>query len=183
MQETRRVRMTKKIIKDAYIELLSKNPDKRQSITDICNCADINRSTFYMHYEDVNCLIKEIEDDLIAQIPSVSGLEAITDVNEFIKPLEQTFDYVRDNKNVIITLLSRFDNNSFKKKIIATVLDNYKNLPINDDSILSKYGYLYCINGVIGLLREWIIDNFPLSSREFAELTLKMSMGATSFNK
>ena len=36
MQETRRVRMTKKLIKEAYIELLSTNPDKRLSITDIC---------------------------------------------------------------------------------------------------------------------------------------------------
>ena len=181
MQETRRVKMTKKLIKDAYIELLSKNPDKRLSITDICNCADINRSTFYMHYEDVNYLINEIEDDLIEQIPNVTGLDSIKDDSQFINMLENTFEYVRDNKNVFITLLARLDNNKFKKKIISAVLEKYKNLPVNTDSILSKYGYLYCINGVIGLLKEWIEDDFPLSSRELAELTLKMSMGATNF--
>ena len=182
MQETRRVKMTKRIIKDAYIELLSKNPDKRLSITEICNCADINRSTFYMHYEDVRCLVEEIEDDLIAQIPNVTGMKAITDVNGFINALEKTFDYVRDNKNIFITLMARLDNNGFKKKIIATVLEDYKDLSINDNLILSKYGYLYCINGVIGLLNEWVNDNFPISSHELAELTLKMSMGATSFS-
>ena len=182
MQETRRVRMTKRIIKDAYIELLSKNPDKRISITDICNCADINRSTFYMHYEDVNCLIEEIEDELISQIPNVTGMKVITDVKEYIKALEKTFDYVLDNKNVFITLMARLDNNGFKKKIIATVLEDYKELSINEDSLISKYGYLYCINGVIGLLNEWVNDNFPISSHELAELTLKMSMGATNFS-
>ena len=181
MQETRRVKMTKKLIKDAYIELLSKNPDKRLSITDICNCADINRSTFYMHYEDVNYLINEIEDDLIEQIPNVTGMDSIKDDSQFINMLENTFEYVHDNKNVFITLLARLDNNKFKKKVISAVLEKYKNLPVNTDSILSKYGYLYCINGVIGLLKEWIEDNFPLSSRELAELTLKMSMGATNF--
>ena len=126
MQETRRVKMTKKLIKDAYIELLSKNPDKRLSITDICNCADINRSTFYMHYEDVNYLINEIEDDLIEQIPNVTGLDSIKDDSQYINMLENTFEYVHDNKNVFITLLARLDNNKFKKKVIAAVLDKYK---------------------------------------------------------
>ncbi|MDE6471443.1 MAG: TetR family transcriptional regulator C-terminal domain-containing protein [Clostridia bacterium] len=183
MQETRRVRMTKKCIKDAFIELLAVNPDKRLSITDICKCADINRSTFYMHYEDVNCLIKDIEDDVISQIPNVTGLEPISNDKEFVNILEKTFDYVKDNNNVFITLLARLDSNKFKKRLISSILEKYKNLPVNTDSILSKYGYLYCINGVIGLLKEWIEDNFPISSRDLAELTLRMSMGATNFNR
>ncbi len=183
MQETRRVRMTKKLIKEAYIELLSTNPDKRLSITDICNCADINRSTFYMHYEDVQCLIKEIEDDLISQIPTTAGSESISNDKEFINLLEKTFDYVKANNSAFTALLVRLDSNKFKERLTSSVLDKYKNLPINKDSILSKYGYFYCINGVIGLLKEWINDNFPITSRELAELTLRMSMGATNINK
>ena len=134
MQETRRVRMTKRLIKDAYIELLAQDPDKRLSITDICKSADINRSTFYMHYEDVNCLIKEIEDELISQIPNVTGIDSITDDKEFLNMLENTFEYVRSNKTVFNSLLARLDNDSFKKRLIATVLDIYKNVPVNDNS-------------------------------------------------
>ena len=46
MAENRRVRMTKKIIKDALLELLDKKPLDKITVTDICNTADLNRSTF-----------------------------------------------------------------------------------------------------------------------------------------
>ena len=182
MQETRRVRMTKKLIKEAYIELLEAYPNKRLSITDICNCADINRSTFYMHYEDINHLTKEIEDDVLAQIPYFPQVNTVTNINQFITLLENTFEYIKMNKIVFVTLLSRLDNNSFKKRIIGAVLEGYKASPINEDSVLSKYGYIYCINGIIALLIEWINDNFPITSKALADIALQMSIKATSFD-
>lgn len=174
--------MTKRLIKEAYIELSTSNPDKRLSITDICNCADINRSTFYMHYEDINHLVREIEDELIFQIPNVTGVNSIKTDKEFLNLLEKTFEYVRNNKDVFIMLLTKFDSNDFKKRLISTILDFYKSIPINADTILSKYGYLYCINGILGLLQEWINDDFPISSRQLAQIALDMSVRATSIN-
>ena len=38
MADNRRVRMTKKLIKDAYLELLETNPSEKISVTDICTC-------------------------------------------------------------------------------------------------------------------------------------------------
>lgn len=56
MPDNRRVRMTKKLIKDAYLELLESSPSEKISVTDICKVADVNRSTFYMYYEDTIAL-------------------------------------------------------------------------------------------------------------------------------
>ena len=67
MADNRRVRMTKKLIKDAYLELLEKRPSERISVTDICKTADVNRSTFYMYYEDTIRLRQDIENDVLAQ--------------------------------------------------------------------------------------------------------------------
>ena len=36
MADNRRVRMTKKLIKDAYLELLESNPSEKISVTDVC---------------------------------------------------------------------------------------------------------------------------------------------------
>lgn len=184
MQETRRVRMTKKMIKDAYIELLESNPDKRLSITEICQRADINRSTFYMHYEDVNQLVKEIEDEILDQIPYPALSEGtLTQKEQYLDLLKDTFEYIKVNKNQFILLLSQLVSNDFKKRLISTILDKYKALTISDDSLLSKYGYMYCINGVVGLLREWIKDDFPISSAELAKFAFNMSLQATDFSK
>ena len=184
MQETRRVRMTKKMIKDAYIELLENSPDKRLSITEICQRADINRSTFYIHYEDVNQLAKEIEDELLDQIPYPAMSEgSLSQKDQYLDLLKDTFEYIKENKKQFVLLLSQLDNSDFKKKIISTVLDKYKAVTISDDSLLSKYGYMFCINGVVGLLQEWIKDNFPISSGELAKIAFNMSLQATDFSK
>ena len=98
MFETRRVKMTKRLIKDAYIELLERNP-----------VADINRSTFYMHYEDVNQLVREIEDDLLDCIPYPENIVGgLSDSEQFICLLEKTFEYIKDNKKYLNILLVHF---------------------------------------------------------------------------
>ena len=179
MQETRRVRMTKKMIKDAYIELLERNPSKRLSITDICNVADINRSTFYMHYEDVNQLVTEIEDDLLDCIPYPQYITgALSDNEQYIALLEKTFDYIHENKKYFSIVFVHFENTNFQKRIAQTILDRYKSIAISN-----KYGFVFCINGVVGLIKEWIIDDFPMSSREFAKIVLQLCVKATDFKQ
>ena len=69
MKDNRRVRMTKKLMKDALLELLEQHPLNRITVTDVCRSADVNRSTFYAYYTDVETLMLEIEDDVLSQLP------------------------------------------------------------------------------------------------------------------
>lgn len=92
MADNRRVRMTKKLIKDAYLELLEKRPSERISVTDICKTADVNRSTFYMYYEDTIRLRQDIENDVLAQIPVLTdGSAPVTTDRQFVALLERFF--------------------------------------------------------------------------------------------
>ncbi|MDE5548897.1 MAG: TetR family transcriptional regulator C-terminal domain-containing protein [Clostridia bacterium] len=184
MQETRRVKMTKKLIKDAYIELLERNPSKRLSITDICNVADINRSTFYMHYEDINQLVTDIEDDLLDCIPYPENITGTLSISEqFVALLERTFEYIHENKKFFSIVFVHFENTNFQKRISQTILDRYKSIAIFNSTLLTKYGFAFCISGVVGLIKEWIIDDFPISSRELAKLSLQFCVKATDFKQ
>ena len=46
-KESRRVQMTKKLLRESVIELMDKKPLNKISIKDICDNADVNRTTFY----------------------------------------------------------------------------------------------------------------------------------------
>ena len=48
--ETRRTKMTKRLMKDALMELMENEPLASVSITELCALADVNRSTFYSYY-------------------------------------------------------------------------------------------------------------------------------------
>ena len=53
----RRIKYTKKIIKETFINLLEKKDLNKITVSEICKIADINRSTFYRYYLDVYDLL------------------------------------------------------------------------------------------------------------------------------
>lgn len=63
--DDRRTKYTKKVIHEAYCGLLAKKPYEKITVKEICEIADINRSTFYLHYADSASVMTEIEDALI----------------------------------------------------------------------------------------------------------------------
>ena len=54
----RRVKYTKKVIKDTFIDLLSEKDINKVTVSEICKIADINRATFYRYYLDVFDLLE-----------------------------------------------------------------------------------------------------------------------------
>ena len=58
--DSRRTQMTKKLFRTALVELMQEKPFHKITIKEICDRADLNRTTFYLHYEDQNQLLNEI---------------------------------------------------------------------------------------------------------------------------
>ena len=53
----RRVKYTKKVIKDTFLSLLEKKNISNISVKELCEMADINRGTFYRYYIDIYDLL------------------------------------------------------------------------------------------------------------------------------
>ena len=53
----RRVKKTKKQLRLALMHLMTQKSAKSISVRELAEQADINRSTFYIHYKDVNDLL------------------------------------------------------------------------------------------------------------------------------
>ena len=64
-RDDRRARYTKMVIHDAFLELLESEGFDKMSVTDICKRADVNRGTFYLHYEDKYALLDELIDEAL----------------------------------------------------------------------------------------------------------------------
>ena len=179
MADNRRVRMTKKLIKDAYLELLESIPSEKISVTDVCKVADVNRSTFYMYYEDTIALRHDIENDVMDQIPVLSDMPSeITTDKQFVDILERFFSYIEENSRMFRILILQSDNRAFNRRLIDAVLEKYRILSRANSDRLAKYEYVFIVSGVIGLLGAWIEEDFPVSAKKFSELVLKMGLMA-----
>lgn len=63
-----RVEKTRKNIIDAFIELRSKKPIERITVKELCDKAQINKSTFYSHYHDIYDLSDYLENEVVDSI-------------------------------------------------------------------------------------------------------------------
>ena len=177
MAENRRVRMTKKMIKDAYLELLETHPSEKISVTDICKTADVNRSTFYLYYEDTVTLRKDIENDVLEQIPDLSDApETVASGDEFVAVLERFFSYIQENQRMFRILILQSDNRAFNRRLIEAVLEKYRSEQTEANPLLAKYEYVFIVSGVIGMLGSWIEDGFPIGVKRFSELVWQMAL-------
>ncbi len=183
MPENRRVKMTKKMIKDALIEVLENKELSRITVTEICEKADINRSTFYAYYEDVEHLLTEIQDDLLSRINIPEEKPTSILDEKFLNMLESFFKYVRENENLFRVLIINGGNDAFSLRLIKFVTDQCRQRTWSFDTPNSKYGYVFCVNGVIAMVKWWIYNDYDLPVREFSELVFqKTYQSATILN-
>lgn len=158
------------LMQQALINLLNKKEYEYISIKEICSQAGVNRSTFYLHYETKDDLLKEcIEEtnkkfiDYFAQ-ENKSFLEKLNslDLNElyFITPeyLKPYLLFIKDNKNVFYASLNQpylmevnKKYSSLYKYIINPILNKF-NVPEQE----KEYMVYFYIKGILAIVDEWI---------------------------
>ena len=69
--EDKRVRRTKRAIREALLRLIMDKPIAGVTITELCREANINRNTFYAHYSTPEDVLAEMEDELLAEMSSI----------------------------------------------------------------------------------------------------------------
>ena len=55
MKQDHRVRLTKLLLREAFLDLLVEKPVAKITVKELCEQANVNRATFYAHYRD--CLL------------------------------------------------------------------------------------------------------------------------------
>ena len=68
LTESRRTRYTRRAMQDALIDLMRERPLGSITIKALCEQADVNRSTFYAHYDSIEELLHDIEDETMAWV-------------------------------------------------------------------------------------------------------------------
>lgn len=64
-KEYRSAVRSRKMIQEAFMKLLEQKDISKISVTDIVKMADINRSTFYAHYQDIFALYEDLMQNVI----------------------------------------------------------------------------------------------------------------------
>lgn len=178
-KDDRRVKYTKMILKDTFIDLLENKDLSKISVKEICEQADINRTTFYNHYNDPYDLMTQLENELLENIEAYLAQYAECEANvTLLEIVEKIFDYIMENAKLCKMLLGDKGNLNFQKRIMMIVYDKDVN-NLSDKKHLPKeeldYIYSYMITGSIGVIQKWLDDNMKSSSHSMARILMNLT--------
>lgn len=91
---------TKNTIKKNFEELLYEKKDLNSiTVSEICKSSDINRGTFYLHYDNLYSVAEEYELDFIdsLNLESISNFINLEDIYYF---LENVIDSIKAKENL-----------------------------------------------------------------------------------
>ncbi|QNU68130.1 TetR/AcrR family transcriptional regulator [Ruminiclostridium herbifermentans] len=183
----RRVKYTKMVLKESLINLLEQKDISQISIKEICEVADINRATFYSHYNDQYDLLRKIEDELLNNINEhiMAFGQKNSEMNAILLA-EKTFEYIKENAKLCKLLLSERGDFSFQKKLMMLVYDLIIS-ELTDNTKISKedaeYIYSFTITGCVGIVQKWLDDDLKKPPYFMAEIIINLTVGMMSLLK
>lgn len=186
-KDDRRVKYSKRVIRESFIKLLEEKDIAKITIKEICAEADVNRATFYAHYADQYDLMHQIESDLLENVNVYLSkyLQKNTGSDMgLVEMVEKIFDYIKENARLCKLLLSERGDLDFQKKVMMLVYEkNLIDFPgrtaVSRD--VSEYIYSYTITGCVGVIQKWLNDDMPQPARFMSELIVKLSVPDHSF--
>ena len=177
MEESRRTKMTKRLMKDALLELMEDKPITKISVSAICQTADVNRSTFYAYYEEPVQLLRDVENEVFEKMPHLTDMNNVQKNKAFMKLNTKFFEYIRQNVRAFRILLVNSEDTGFQNRLIEKVLEMYVWNDDGKDENFNRFRYVFVANGAVGMLKEWIRQDFPCDAATFAKLIVEVSVG------
>ncbi|TFD93610.1 MULTISPECIES: TetR/AcrR family transcriptional regulator [Jeotgalibacillus] len=168
-----RKRYTRKVLKDSLISLLATKPISSITVKEICEMADINRSTFYTHYADHLDLLNKIEEEIIEDMNQYLQTYSYEAEEEAIQITQKILNYIIENKLVLQTLLQSNGSPTFEKKLMELtrqyMINNWmKENVVNAEE--SRYLSTFVISGAIHVIKDWIEQDMDQSPEDLAKM-------------
>lgn len=183
----RRVRYTKMVIRESFISLLEEKNIGNITITGICKKADINRTTFYSHYNDQYDLMNEIQNDLFDNVGKRLSTYLVNDI-EFVPVdmVKEIFEYIKENARICKLLLGEKGDYHFQKRVFMLVYDKLIH-DITKDGQVSKddaeYIYAFTLSGCVGAIQKWLNDDMTISPKRMAEIIIDLTIADSVVQK
>lgn len=169
----RRKKYTRMVLKDSLLTLLKEKQISAITVKELCELADINRSTFYAHYSDQFDLLNQIENELIADMNMYLSAYNFTMEKEVLQMTEKLLEYISSKQDECQALLNENGDSSFQKKVAVVahrfIMKNWLLMSHTDKSI-SEYLSSFIVNGSIQMMKTWLYNGMDKSPKEMAEL-------------
>ncbi len=181
---------------EALITLLEKKDFEYITVKEICDTAEVNRSTFYLHYENVSDLLKEtvryIIDKHLAyyetdkkrislQFEACKREELLFITDEYLTPY---LTFIKDNQRLFKVSIKQFQLMNMDE-VYGRMFENiFSPILARFGVPKAEYSYVmkFYLTGVFAIVMEWLNNNCSDNMKTVIKVITDCVMGERSIN-
>ncbi|MEN0645354.1 TetR-like C-terminal domain-containing protein [Alkalicoccobacillus gibsonii] len=169
----RRKRYTRHALKEALVALLKEKSISSITVKELCEMADINRSTFYGHYTDPYDLLEKISEEVVDDMYKTLNQYNFNEEEEALQMTEKILEYAAEKSDLCQVLLSGSADTTFKRQVMELtqriIMKDYMKI-MNVQEEISSYLPLLVLSGSIDAIENWLVHGQQESPKEMALL-------------
>ena len=171
-----RVQRTYKLLKDAFLHLLTEKPFDLITVQEICETAMVRRTTFYQHFEDkqdfLQWFVREKQQEFYRK--NKSEAPQATTREHYIVMAHKVLAYLNENDQLLRLLMSagvqeRMLIDAFSQAFVENVEKRIESMPIARqrlDGIPPVMVAEYYVGGMFAVAKWWFANNKPCTEDE-----------------
>ena len=172
MGTNQRVIVTKRMLREGLLRLLDRKPLEKVSITELCREAGVNRTTFYRYYEFPKDILLEMQSEFFEE--SFDHFQRPLTVDD----MERFFGRLAEHAP-LVKLFFRYNSDTdwahvferiYHSIPVQNIAKAFHNLDENSARLLSAY----LAGGALFLVRQWIIEDIPMTAKEVSAIALNI---------
>jgi len=183
-KEYRNVARTKRMIKEAFVELLGEKKNMETvTVEELVRRADIAKSTFYNHYDDIYSVAEEFENELISELSSVLDEIEADRATEYDVYIKKSLEFLKKNEELYRKIINsaeiKFFIEKLKQIISKKIFEDSKVLPFSQDSAERYVQIRFLTNACVDTIVDYFKGTFeacitsPTSSIQASNVPLK----------
>lgn len=191
-----RVIRTKNSIRNALVELIEEKGFEAITVKDITTKANINRGTFYAHYQDKFDLMSKSQEEIMQEMSDIvkqnfsNFIEEIGSNSPLEKPFTLTvsiFEYLNENSEFMKAMLGPKGDLSFQTKLKdfmwKTLFENNQNSKAQEENLLVPGHFLisYIASAHLGVIQQWLDSGRTETPQEMARILSTITVNGPLF--
>ncbi len=172
--QDRRIKRTKMLLQNALVDLMLEKAVGKISVKELTQKADVNRSTFYLHYLDIYDMLEQMENEFVETIQGF--------FHDFFTPLPTSMpltlfvnisEWLEQDKEYYVKLLRGSASGYIFEELESRIRDEFLTLLylffLDEESLDLRTRVNFTVSGTVGVLRMWVMEGGNISLVELSE--------------
>lgn len=170
---------TKKMIREAFVALLNERKGLSDiKVAELAERADIAKSTFYNHYDDVYAVAEEMFDELVQNLNGIIDAMEADRATDYKIYLISIFEFLKQNEDTYRSVVNSPDARLFTDKIKFVIyhrLFSRSSVLVGPQSKTEKYLHVrFIINSCVDIMVDYFKGDIDMSLDDLAKSLLNL---------